>query len=276
MSYINIKKEDFRNIKLYYEDKGSGKPIIFIHGFPQSGAAWEREVLVMLENGYRTVTYDRRGFGKSSHATFGYDYDTFATDLYALMTQLDLHNATLVGHSMGTGEIVRYLSTYGPSRVERAVFIAPIPPFLLKTEDNEEGVEKNIFDEIIKSIKEDRLAYLSKFFFDFYNLDINLGTLVSEEVLTANLQIAANASATAVLSSVSTWLTDFRKDLRKIHLPSLIIQGDADRILPFQATGKRLHEILKESRLVVIKNGSHGIPWTHHEEINRELINFLN
>jgi len=191
------------------------------------------------------------------------------------MTQLDLHDATLVGHSMGTGEIMRYLSTYGSERVKKAVFIAPIPPFLLKTTDNPEGVDQSVFDKIMQSITTDRLAYLSKFLADFYNLDVNLGKLVSKEAVQFNWNTAATASPACTLACVTAWLTDFRKDLAKVDIPSLIIQGDADRILPFLATGKRMHEAMKGSRLVVIKDGSHGIPWTHAEEINRELLDFL-
>lgn len=275
MQYINVGKENSSNINLYYEDHGSGKPVVFIHGFPLSGAAWEKEVLALLNAGYRTITYDRRGFGNSSQPTFGYDYDTFAADLHKLMTQLNLHDVTLVGHSMGTGEMTRYLSTYGSERVIKAVFIAPIPPFLLKTVDNPEGVDQSVFDGIMQSIVSDRLVYLSRFLSDFYNLDVTLGNRVSEEVVRFNWNIAANASPTGTLSCVSTWLTDFRKDLPKIDVPSLIIQGDADKILPFSVTGKRMHEVVKGSRLVLLKNGPHGIPWTHAKEINYELLDFL-
>ncbi|MFA5770313.1 MAG: alpha/beta hydrolase [Patescibacteria group bacterium] len=262
-------------VNLYYEDLGLGKPVVLIHGFPLSGAAWEKEVSALIKAGYRTITYDRRGFGKSSQPKTGYDYDTFAADLNNLMIKLDLRDAILVGHSMGTGEITRYLSTYGSKRVKKAVFIAPIPPFILKTKDNLEGIDQSVFDGIIKSIKVDQLGYLSKFFSDFYNLDVNLGKLVSKEVVRSNMDIAALASPIAILSCIPTWLTDFRKDLPKINIPSLIIQGDADRILPFPITGKRLHEKVKGSKLVIIKDGPHGIPWTHAEEINRELLNFL-
>lgn len=275
MKYINVGKENSNNIDLCFEDRGLGKPVVLIHGFPLSGAAWEKEVSALIKAGYRTITYDRRGFGKSSQPKTGYDYDTFAADLNKLMTKLDLCDAILVGHSMGTGEITRYLSTYGSKRVKKAVFIAPIPPFLLKTEDNSEGIDQSVFDAIMKSITTDRLTYLSKFISDFYNLDVNLGKLVSEEVVRSNMDIATHASPIAILSCIPTWLTDFRKDLPKINIPSLIIQGDADRILPFPITGKRLHEKVKGSKLVVIKDGPHGIPWTHAEEINHELLNFL-
>jgi non-heme chloroperoxidase len=275
MPYISVGKENSGAIELYYEDHGAGKPVVLIHGFPLSGAAWEKQVAALLQAGYRTITYDRRGFGKSSQPTVGYDYDTFAADLNTLMTQLDLHDAMLVGHSMGTGEVTRYLGTYGSGRVSQAVLVSPIPPYLLKTADNPQGVDGSVFDGIKKAIAADRFVYLSTFLAGFYNLDVTLGKLVSDEVVRANFNVAAGASATGTAACVPTWLTDFRKDLPKIDVPVLVIQGDADRILPFPATGQRLPELLKGSRLVVIQGGSHGIPWTHAEVINRELLTFL-
>lgn len=275
MGYITVGEENSQSIDLYYEDHGSGQPVVLIHGFPLSGAAWEKEVLALLDAGYRTVTYDRRGFGKSSQPTVGYDYDTFADDLNEIMIELDLNEVTLVGHSMGTGEVTRYISTFGSERVNKAVAISPIPPFLLKTDDNPEGVDKSVFDGIMQQIKTDRPAYLTQFLYDFYNQDKTLNKLVSEEVVRFNWNTAAAASPKGTLDCVPTWLTDFRDDLNNIDVPLLIIQGDDDRILPFPTTGKRMHESVEGSQLMVIKNGSHGIPWTHAEEINRELLNFL-
>ena len=275
MPYINVGKENSGPIDIYYEDHGSGRPVVLIHGFPLSGAAWEKQVSALLKAGYRTITYDRRGFGHSSQPTLGYDYDTFAADLNTIMTTLDLRDAALVGHSMGTGEVARYLGTYGSDRVNKAVFVAPIPPFLLKTADNPEGVDGSIFDAIIQSIATDRPAYQTKFLSDFYNLDVTLGKRVSEEVVHYNWNVAVGASATGTAACVPTWLTDFRKDVPRIDVPALIIQGDADRILPLPVTGKRLHEAIKGSRLVVLEGGPHGIPWTHAEEINRALLDFL-
>jgi len=275
MGYISVAKENSESIDLYYEDHGSGRPVVLIHGFPLSGAAWEKQVVALLKAGYRTITYDRRGFGKSSQPTSGYDYDTFAADLGKIMTELDLRDVALVGHSMGTGEVTRYLGTVGSDRVRTAVLIAPIPPFLLKTADNPEGVDRSVFDGILQSIAADRLAYLSQFLSDFYNLDVTLGKRVSEEVVRYNFAVAAGASPTGTAACVPTWLTDFRKDVPRIAVPTLIVQGDADRILPFPVTGKRLHDSIKGSRLVVLEGGPHGIPWTHAEEVNREVLNFL-
>jgi non-heme chloroperoxidase len=272
---ITIGKENSTPIHLYYEDHGKGQPVVLIHGFPLSGGAWEKEVAALLKAGYRTITYDRRGFGNSSKTAKGYDYDTFAADLDKLMTELDLRDVCLVGHSMGTGEVGRYISHYGSERVSGAVFISPLEPFLLKTDGNQEGVDQSVFDGIKEAIRKDRLAYLTSFLHDFYNLDVTLGKLVSKEVVQYNWNVAAGASPIGTLNCVSTWLTDFREDIPRIDVPSLIIQGDADRILPLQSTGERFHKLLKGSELVVLKDASHGIPWTHAEDINRELLKFL-
>jgi len=272
---ITVGKENSTPINLYYEDHGKGQPIVLIHGFPLSGNAWEKEVAALLKDGYRTITYDRRGFGNSSKPAKGYDYDTFASDLDKLMTELDLHDVCLVGHSMGTGEIARYIGNYGSERVSGAVFVSPLEPFFLKTDDNPEGVEEKVFTGFKQAIMEDRLAYLTGFFQDFYNLDVTLGKSVSKEVVQYNWNVAAGASPMGTLNCVSAWMTDFRKDIPHIDVPSLIIQGDADRILPLSVTGERFHKQLKGSKLVVLKDAPHGIPWTHAADINRELLTFL-
>ena len=275
MNYINVGKENSGNIDIYYEDHGTGKAVVLIHGWPLSGASWEKQVPVLLDAGYRVISYDRRGFGNSSKPGSGYDYDTFAEDLDKLMMKLDLHNAMLVGFSMGGGEVARYLGKYGSKRVERAVFLSSIPPFLLKTPDNPSGLDKSVFDGIMKAITADRLAFLSKFLSDFYNVDVLAGKLVSDQVVQFSWNIAARASAKGTLDCVQAWLTDFRNDLTRIDVPTLIIHGDADRILPIDATGKRLHEAIKRSRYVEIKDGPHGIIWTHSEEVNHELLAFF-
>lgn len=275
MGYFSVGQENSTPIELYYEDHGTGRPVVLIHGFPLSGRSWEKQTLALLEAGYRVITYDRRGFGASSQPTIGYDYDLFSADLHALMTKLDLRDVTLVGFSMGTGEVARYLGTYGSERVRQAVFIAPIPPFLLKTPDNPEGVEESVFTGIMRRIAEDRLAYLSAFFQDFYNLEVFLGKRVSDEVVRDSWNVAAGASAKGTATSVKSWLTDFRKDLPRIDVPSLIIQGDHDRILPIDATGRRLAKALKDSRFVEIAGAPHGLLWTHAAELNPALLEFL-
>jgi pimeloyl-ACP methyl ester carboxylesterase len=275
MNYITVGKENSTNIDLYYEDHGTGKPVVLIHGWPLSGGSWEKQVPVLLDAGYRVITYDRRGFGNSSKPVTGYDYDTFAADLDKLMTKLDIRDATLVGFSMGGGEVARYLGAYGTKRVRKAVFMAAIPPFLLKTPDNPEGVDGSVFEGIKRAIAADRPAYLSVFLSNFYNVDILGGKKVSDEVIRLSWNIAAGASPKGTLDCVQAWLTDFREDLRRIDVPTLVIHGDDDRIVPFAATGKRMPELIRGSRLVVVKGGPHGLNWTHAEEINRELLDFL-
>ncbi len=275
MSYITVGKENSTNIDLYYEDHGSGKPVILIHGWPLSGKSWEKQVPVLLDAGCRVITYDRRGFGDSSRPTSGYNYDTLAEDLHHLVTKLDLRDITLVGFSMGGGEVARYLGAYGSERVSKAVFMAAIPPFLLKTADNPEGVDSNVFDGIKKAIVADRPAFLSQFFANFYNVDVLGGKRISDQVVQLSWNIGAGASPKGTLDCVPAWLTDFRNDLKRISIPTLVIHGDADRILPLSATGKRTSELVKGSKLVVIKDGPHGLNWTHAEEVNRELLAFV-
>jgi len=275
MSYVTVGHENAQPIEIYFEDHGSGQPVVLIHGFPLNGHSWERQEAALLGAGYRVITYDRRGFGASSQPSSGYDYDTFTADLDALLRHLNLENVVLVGFSMGTGEVTRYLGKYGSARVGKAVLIGAIPPFLLHTEDNPEGVPQSVFDGIMAAIVKDRPAYLTSFFKDFYNFDVLGGTRVSEEVLHLGFNVAAGASARATLACVPTWLTDFRADVAQIGVPTLIIHGDADRILPIKATGARLPALIAGSEYVVIKGGPHNILWTFAEEVNAALLEFL-
>lgn len=275
MAYVTVGKENSGSIDIYYEDLGAGQPIVLIHGFPLSGHSWEKQVAVLLKAGYRVITYDRRGFGNSSQPSFGYDYDTFAADLNTLVTELDLRDTVLVGFSMGTGEVTRYLGKYGSERVSKAVLMAPVPPFLLKTDDNPEGVDRSVYDEIMKSIVEDRPAYLSAFLKDFYNADVLLGERISNDAIQMSWNIAVGASAKATLDCVPSWLTDFRDDLPRIDVPTLIVHGDADRLLPLDSTAARLPKLIKDSRLVLIPGGPHAINWTHADRVNPVLLDFL-
>lgn len=283
MPYITVGQENSANIDLYYEDLGTGQPVVLIHGFPLNGHSWEKQVLVLLNEGYRVITYDRRGFGNSSKPSFGYDYDTFTADLNALMTKLDLRDAVLVGFSMGTGEVTRYLGKYGSERVQKAVLMAPVPPFLLKTDDNPEGVDQSVFDGIMKAIVQDRPAYFSAFFRDFFNVDVLLGDSPSErlhqrisnDAIQMSWNVAVQSSAKGTLDCVSSWLTDFREDIPRIDVPTLIIHGDADRILPLESTAARLPKLIKNSQFVVIPNGPHAINWTHADQVNPVLLDFL-
>ncbi|MFB9238786.1 alpha/beta fold hydrolase [Plantactinospora siamensis] len=275
MPYLSVGAENSGTIDIYYEDHGDGQPVVLIHGFPLSGAAWEKQVTALVAAGYRTIAYDRRGFGRSSQPVGGYEYDVFATDLAELLTVLDLRDVLLIGHSMGTGEVTRYLARFGSERIDKVVLISPIPPYLLKKSDNPDGVDQAVFDQIKAAIHADRYAYQTQFLHDFYNLDQNLGKRVSEEVVRASWNVAVDASPIGTMACVDAWLTDFRSDVAAIDVPALIIQGDADRILPFPATGQRLAEAIPDCQLIVIENGPHGIPWTHADEINRELLTFL-
>ena len=275
MPYVTVGKENSGDIELYYEGHGSGQPVVLIHGYPLSGTSWERQLPVLLEAGYRVITYDRRGFGKSSQPATGYNYDTFAEDLHKLVTQLKLHDFTLVGFSMGGGEVARYLGKYGSSGVSKAVIISGVPPYLLKTADNPEGVGADVFAGIQKAVTADRYAFFTGFFQNFYNTDVLLGKRVSEQAVQASWNIAASASAVASFACVPTWHEDFREDLARIDVPTLVIQGDADRILPIAATGRRTAKLVKGAREVVVRDGPHCITWTHAEEVNAELLGFL-
>ena len=275
MPHISVGQENSGSIDLYYEDHGQGRPVVLIHGYPLSSRAWDKQVPVLLEAGHRVITYDRRGFGGSSQPASGYDYDTFAADLDTVLAKLDLTDVTLVGHSMGTGEVTRYLGTYGPARVTRGVLVSPIPPFLLHTGDNPEGLPGSLFDGFVQAAGSDTPAWMKGFLDNFYNMDVLGGTLVSDQAFQASWNVATAASATAAVACIPTWETDFRADLDKIDVPMLVIQGDADRILPFPNTGKRLPGLIKDVQLVVIENGPHAIAWTHTDQVNTALLNFL-
>jgi non-heme chloroperoxidase len=275
MPYVNVGKENSGEIDLYYEDHGSGEPVILIHGYPLNGSSWEKQIPGLLATGHRVITYDRRGFGKSSQPATGYNYDTFAADLHALLTHLNLRSFALVGFSMGGGEVARYMGKYGSKSVSKAVFISSVPPYLLKTPDNSEGVEGAVFEGIQKAVAADRYAFFTEFFKNFYNTDILMGKRVSEQTVQASWNIAAGASATASLACVPAWHEDFREDLKRIDVPTLVIHGDADRILPIAASGQRTAKLVKGARLAIIKGGPHCITWTHAEEVNSELTNFI-
>lgn len=275
MPYVHVGKENSGDIDLYYEDHGSGDPVVLIHGYPLSGASWEKQIPHLLAAGRRVITYDRRGFGKSSQPTSGYNYDTFAEDLHKLVTHLKLRHFALVGFSMGGGEVARYIGKHGSKDVSHAVFISSVPPFLLKTADNPEGVDQGVFDGIQKAATADRYTFFNEFFKNFYNADLQLGKRISEQAIHASWIVAAGASATATAACVPTWYEDFRKDLARVDIPTLVIHGDADRIVPIAAAGQRTAQMVKGARLVVIKDGPHAVTWTHAEQVTPELVNFL-
>lgn len=275
MGYITVGSENSTSVELYYEDHGEGQPIVLIHGFPLSGASWERQIPVLLKAGHRVITYDRRGFGKSSQPASGYDYDTFTADLKVLMDELDLHDTILAGFSMGSGEVTRYLSSYGSARVAKAALFGPIPPFLLRTDDNPDGVEQSVFDGLMDAIVADRPAFLKAFLDDFNNVDKLGGSRISEQAWQAQWNVAVGASPIATLACVPSWLTDFRRDVPRIDVPTLVVQGTEDRILPIASTGRRLPALLKDSRFVEIEGGPHNIGWTHADEVNSAFTQFL-
>jgi non-heme chloroperoxidase len=275
MPRITVGSENDAAIEIHYEDHGSGRPIVLIHGYPLDGNSWERQERELLANGYRCISYDRRGFGRSSQPTVGYDYDTFAADLKALLDHLALDDVVLAGFSMGTGEVTRYLGTHGSGRVRKAALLGVIPPFLLKTDDNPEGVDGQVFEGIKAAIVKDRYAYFEDFFDNFYNTDKLAPDRISDQALHASFNVAVGSSPYATYACVDTWLTDFRGDLPKIDVPTLVVHGTEDRILPFEATAARLPGLIADVEVVTVEGGPHNIGWTHPDEVNRALLDFV-
>lgn len=276
MPFVKVGKENSADIELYYEDHGSGPPVVLIHGYPLNGASWEKQLPALLSAGYRVITYDRRGFGKSSQPAEGYNYDIFAEDLRELIEHLELKDFALIGFSMGGGEIARFFRKYGSSAgTAKAVIISGIPPYLLRTADNPDGIDVAVFEAAQKSVRTDRYVFFAEFFRNFYNTDLLLGKRVSERVVQASWNLAARASAIASCACIPTWHEDFRNDLVHVDVPTLVIHGDDDRIVPFPASGQRTVKHIKNARLHVVKGGPHGVIWTHAEEVNINLLQFL-
>ncbi|HKP07076.1 MAG TPA: alpha/beta hydrolase [Microbacterium sp.] len=279
MAYITVGTENSVDVDLYYTDQGpsDAQPVVLIHGFPLNGESWGKQQAALLDAGYRVIAYDRRGFGQSSKVGSGYDYDTFAGDLHALIEDLDLHDAVLVGFSMGTGEIARYLSRYGSGRVAKAAFLGSLEPFLLITDDNPDGAgPQEFFDGIAQSVRDDRYAFIAGFYKDFYNLDDTLGSRISQEALDASVQVATYAGNAAIAAAPLTWPTDFRADIPAIDVPALILHGTADNILPIDKTARRFKELLPDATYVELEGAPHGLLWTHGAEVNEALLAFLN
>jgi len=276
MAYIKVGTENSTDVELYYEDHGSGQPVVLIHGYPLDGSSWEKQTAALLAAGYRVITYDRRGFGQSSKPTDGYDYETFAADLNAILTSLDLNDAVLVGFSMGTGEVGRYLANYGSARVAKAVFLASVQPYVLQAEDNPGGVPQSVFDGLIEAVTADRYAFFTEFFKNFYNSETFLGTpRLSEGYMHASWILATGGGPTASAAAQRTWLTDFRPDIPAIDVPSLIVHGTADNILPIDVTGRPFAKALPGAEYVEIDGAPHGLLWTHAAEVNEILLRFL-
>ncbi|MFW2514360.1 alpha/beta fold hydrolase [Demequina sp. SO4-13] len=278
MGYITVGNENSTSIEVYYEDQGAGQPVVLIHGYPLNGHSWERQTRALLEAGYRVITYDRRGFGQSSKVGSGYDYDTFAADLNSVLETLDLRDVTLVGFSMGTGELARYVARYGHERIAKLAFLASLEPYLVARDDNPEGVPQDVFDGIETAATSDRYAWYTQFFANFYNLDENLGSRISQEAVTNSWNVAISSAPVAAYAVVSSWIEDFRTDVEAVRAsgkPSLILHGTADNILPIDATARRFRELLPDAQYVEVDGAPHGLLWTHADEVNDVLRNFL-
>ncbi|WP_425862434.1 alpha/beta fold hydrolase [Arthrobacter sp. TWP1-1] len=278
MGHITVGTENSTSIELYYEDQGAGQPVVLIHGYPLDGHSWERQTRELLDAGYRVITYDRRGFGQSSKVGTGYDYDTFAADLNTVLETLDLSDVILVGFSMGTGELARYVARYGHARVAKLAFLASLEPFLVARDDNAEGVPQEVFDGILAAAKGDRFAWFTDFFSNFYNLDENLGSRISQEAVTASWNIAVSSAPVAAYAVVPAWLEDFREDVEAVRAsgkPALILHGTKDNILPIDATARRFRTALPEADYVEVEGAPHGLLWTHAEEVNAALLAFV-
>ena len=278
MGYITVGNENSTPIELYYEDQGSGQPVVLIHGYPLNGHSWERQTRELLAQGYRVITYDRRGFGQSSKVGSGYDYDTFAADLNTVLETLDLRDVVLVGFSMGTGEVGRYLGRYGSDRIAKAAFLASLEPFLVQRDDNPEGVPQDVFDGIEAAAKGDRYAWFTEFYKNFYNLDENLGTRISQQVVDANWNLSVTSAPVAAYAVVPTWIEDFRDDVKAVAesgKPTLILHGTKDNILPIDATARRFRQAVPAAEYVEVEGAPHGLLWTHADEVNAALKDFL-
>jgi pimeloyl-ACP methyl ester carboxylesterase len=275
MGTINVGHERSVPIELYYEDHGSGPPVVLLHGWPLDSRSWEPQLHPLLEAGQRVILYDRRGFGRSSRPAAGYDFDTLAADLDAVLTALDLHDATVVGFSLGTGELARYAGTYGTARLKRCVFIESLAPSFAKSAENPWGVDQAGVAGVQQAILADRFKWLTGLTGDFLNLDDYLGSRVSEETVRAIWNAGSEASPIATWACPPGWLDDFSHDIERIDVPMLILHGTADRILPIDGQGRRLHAALPAARYVEIDGGPHVVCVTHAEEVNRELLAFL-
>ncbi|MDL5353155.1 alpha/beta hydrolase [Microbacterium sp. zg-YB36] len=278
MGYITVGDENSTPIELYYEDQGAGQPVVLIHGYPLNGHSWERQTRELLAAGYRVITYDRRGFGLSSKVHSGYDYDTFASDLNTILETLDLRDAVLVGFSMGTGELARYVARYGHDRVAKLAFLASLEPFLVARDDNPDGVPQDVFDGITADARNDRYAWFTQFFRDFYNADENVGTRISPEAVAGSWNAAIASAPVAAYAVVASWIEDFRADVEAVRAsgkPALILHGTKDNILPIDATARRFHAVFPEAEYVEIEGAPHGLLWTHAAEVNAALTSFL-
>jgi non-heme chloroperoxidase len=275
MPFVTVGRENSAAIRIYYEDHGSGSAVVLVHGYALNGHSWEKQEAALLAAGHRVITYDRRGFGASSRPSIGYDFDTLAADLHVLLSSLDLRGVVLAGFAMGTGEVARYLAVYGSGRVRAAALVAPMLPFLLKTSDSPDGIDQSVFDGITARIAADRPAAMKDFLDRSYNIDLLGGGRVSDQAWQNSFFVAISASAHAALRCVTACLEDFRDDLAAISIPVLVIHGDQDRVLPYEATSRRLPALLRNARSATIAGGPHAIIWTHADEVSQALLDFI-
>ncbi|MFF4761561.1 alpha/beta fold hydrolase [Streptomyces sp. NPDC001292] len=274
MPHITV-DHDGTAVELFYEDQGAGRPVVLVHGYPLDRRGWHRQMSPLLAAGHRVIAYDRRGFGRSSHDGPCYDYDILAADLDALLTELDLTDSALVGHSSGTGDITRYLSVYGSARVSRAAFLSGLGPSLLRTAENPQGIELAAFDALISLARRDLRAFFTTLRGDYFNSDENLGSRIAVDAADRFVDIATSSSSRAAVAVIPTWITDFRADLASLDLPLLIVHGAHDRLLPPDATSRPLHELLPQAAYHEVPGAPHGLLWTHADEVNRILLDFL-
>jgi non-heme chloroperoxidase len=275
MSTITVGTENTTSIDLYYEDHGSGPAVVLISGWPFDSRSWEPQLHPLLAAGYRVIVYDRRGFGRSSRPADGYDFDTLAADLDKLLTALDLREVSLVGFSLGTGEIARYIGVNGTQRLKSCVFIESLAPSFVKSADNPKGVDQAGVDGVQQAILHDRPAWLTGLIGDMLNLDELLGKRVSEEAVRNLWNAGAEASPVATWACPVTWLDDFHEDIKRIDIPALVLHGTADRILSIDGQGRRMHAAVPDAHYVEIEGGPHVMCLSHAEEVNRELLAFL-
>jgi non-heme chloroperoxidase len=275
MPFVTVGRENSAAIRIYYEDHGSGSPVVLVHGYALNGHSWEKQEAALLAAGHRVITYDRRGFGASSRPSTGYDFDTLAADLHVLLSRLNLRGVVLAGFAMGTGEVTRYLAAHGSARVRAAVLVAPLLPYLVKTSDNPDGIDQSVFDSMTARITADRPAAMKTLLDDAYNVDLLGGSRVSDQAWQNSFYVAISASAQAALGCVTACLEDFRADLAAISVPVLVVHGDQDRVLPYEATARRLPALLKNARFTLIAGGPHAIIWTHADEVNQALLDFI-
>ena len=274
MAHLKVGKENSAEIELHYEDRGDGPPVVLVHGWPLNGASWERQTSALLAAGYRVITYDRRGFGHSSKPFGGYDYNTLTKDLATLLESLDLQGVSLFGFSMGGGEVARYMGKYNDGRVTKCGFLSSIAPALRKDGNNAEGVDPSVFEGMKGLIEKDRFDFLQNFAKMFYNQSL-LSHAVSQAKLDADFIVASQAAYHATLFCVDAWLEDFRDDVKEIKVPTLVIHGDADKTIPLENSGGRLPQFIPSAKLHVVKDGPHGLIWTHAAEVNTALLEFL-